>query len=174
MPAADPRALLQRQLGLEWRFARDFIFGRIDDELALWSPVADPCTARRTDDGWVADWPDEDGESPTIATIAWILWHIEWWWTDTLSRVGGGDPLPPEQHLWSGGTDQIEALKRQWDDVLATDDLDRRISWVLPEPQPLWVIAAWLNFELAKNLSEINQLKMLRAALGRRASASKA
>ena len=170
MPAADSRALLQRQLGLEWRFARDFILGRIDDELALWSPVADPCTVRRTDDGWAADWPDEDGDTPAIATIAWILWHIEWWWADTLSRVGGGDPLPPAQHLWSGGTDQIEALKRQWDDVLASDDLDRRISWVLPEPQPLCMIASWLNFELAKNLSEINQLKMLRAALGRRES----
>lgn len=70
--------------------------------------------------------------------------------------------MAPAEHRWSGGTDLIVQLKREWDEVLATDDLGRQVQWVMPEPQPLGVIAGWVNFELAKNLSEINQLRMLR------------
>jgi hypothetical protein len=30
----------------------------------------------------------------------------------------------------------------------------------MPNPCPLWFVADWVNFELTKNLAEINQLKI--------------
>lgn len=47
--------------------------------------------------------------------------------------------------------------------VLPSADLDRPLEWHLPDPQPFWFVAAWVNFELTKNLSEINHLKLLHA-----------
>lgn len=166
MTDLDVRTVLQRQLAIEWSFASDFIVGQIDEEAALWSPGAvRSYTVHRTSDGWSADWPDEENDPPMAATMGWLLWHIEWWWSDTLVLVNGHGRLAPQEHKWSGGTDEIVRLKAQWDRVLATEDFDRRVQWAMPEPQPLGLVAAWLNFELAKNLSEINQLKMLRAAM---------
>lgn len=146
-----------------WRFAEEFVLPEIDEELALWEGSSNVCTVRQQADGWVADWPDEDAQPIPEVTIAWLLWHIEWWWTDTLSRVTGQPPLAPDTHRWSGGTAGIHAVKQRWDQVLATADLDAPIEWLMPEPQPLWFVASWVNVELTKNLAEINRVKVSRA-----------
>ncbi|WP_114905894.1 hypothetical protein [Ornithinimicrobium murale] len=93
-------------------------------------------------------------------TIAWLLWHIEWWWNDTISRVNGLPPIAPQDHHWTGGTSGIVAAKEEWDHLLSTADLDRSVDWLMSEPQPLWFIASWVTVELTKNLAEINQLKI--------------
>jgi hypothetical protein len=159
----DPRrALLQRQLEIMWRFATDFVVDQIDPDLALWEPSANVCTVHRGDAGWYADWPDEDNGPLPDATIAWLLWHIEWWWTDTIARISGRPSVSPSEHSWSGGTAGIVTAKQAWDKVLAEVDLDALVGWHMPEPQPVWFIAAWVNVELTKNLAEINQLKVMR------------
>ncbi len=162
-----PRTLLRQQLDLVWTFAEHVVIGQVDEELALWEPSAHVATVHRTPDGWHADWPDDENPPIPNPTVGWILWHIEWWWTSTLGCVEGRPPLAPEEHRWSGGTDRVAVLKRAWDAVLETDDLDRPVTWLMPEPQPLGVIAAWVNFELTKNISEISQLKLFHANLGR-------
>ncbi|MFX0537884.1 DinB family protein [Ornithinimicrobium sp. Y1847] len=156
----DRRVLLQNQLDIMWRFAEQFVLDDVTDELALWEPSMNVCTVRQADGRWMADWPDEDNPPLPDVTIGWLLWHIEWWWTDTISRVEGDGPISPEEHVWSGGTAGVAAAKRRWDQVLAAPDLDldRAVSWLLPEPQPLWRVAAWVNVEFTKNLAEINQL----------------
>ena len=156
------RALLQRQLAIMWQFAADFVIDKIDEELALWEPSTNVCTVHRGPDGWSADWPDEDNGHLPDATIAWLLWHIEWWWADTVERVAGRPGVSPSDHEWSGGTAGLVTAKLAWDDVLAAADLDALVDWHMPEPQPLWFIAGWVNVELTKNLAEINQLKTLR------------
>lgn len=122
------RALLQRQLNIMWRFAEEFVLGEIDEGLTLWEPSANVCTVHAREDGWVADWPDEDNLPLPEATIAWLLWHIEWWWGDTISRVNGGPSIAPEDHHWTGGTTGIAAAKEQWDELLATADLDTEVD----------------------------------------------
>lgn len=159
----DRRALLTRQLDIAWRFAEAFVIDQVDEDLALWEPSGNACTVRRTEQGWVADWPDEENPPIPDVTIAWVLWHIEWWWTDAAALVEGRPKTPPEEHRWSGGTDGILATKAAWDRVLETTDLDQSVSGLMPEPQPLWFVAGWVNFELTKNLAEINHLKLLHA-----------
>lgn len=134
---------------------------------SVWKPTPTSPTVHDTADGWIADWIDEsDTPAPLApATIGWLLWHIEWWWTTTLAQVGNQPVTDPTDFLWSSGTDRIVELKAKWDEVLATRSMDEPISWVMPEPQPLGRVAGWLNFELAKNLAEINQTMMLHATL---------
>ena len=161
----DTRAALQRQLDIAWNFATDFILDQIDHDLALWKPAPDSVTVHPTGSGWVADWPSEDGtESLPPATIGWSLWHIEWGWTNTLATVNREAQISASDFRWSGGTQHLAGLKRRWDRVLATDDLERLNQWVMPAPRPLSYIAGLVNFELTKNLAEINQLKMLHAS----------
>lgn len=162
-PIDDRRSLLQRQLGIMWRFAQEFVIDHVDEELALWEPSGHVCTVHPTAAGWVADWPDEETRPIANPTIGWLLWHIEWWWGDTIARVRGREPLAATGHRWSGGTGGIVAAKREWDDVLAGADLDAPVQWLAPEPQPLWFVASWVNVELTKNLAEINLIKTLQA-----------
>ena len=55
--------------------------------------------------------------------------------------------------------------KHAWDRLLAEADLDMLVEWHMPQPQPVWFVASWVNVELTKNLAEINQLKALRLNL---------
>ncbi len=84
-----------------------------------------------------------------------------------MDRVAGRPGLSPSDHEWSGGTAGLVAAKLAWDDLLSSADLDALVDWHMPEPQPLWFIAGWVNVELTKNLAEINQLKTLRVSLRR-------
>ena len=163
-PRTDARTALRDQLAIEWSYANDYIIGQISPELAAWKPCHSSVTVHETPNGWTADWIDEDNDTvPAPPTICWLLWHIEWWWTNTLAQVNNEPMSDPADFLGSGSTRRIMELKAQWDDVLATRDLDEPIDWVMPTPQPLGRVAGWVNFELAKNLSEIGQLKMLHA-----------
>ena len=156
------RVLLRRQLDIMWRFATDFIIDQIDLELALWEPSTHVCTVHQTGDGWSADWPDEDKGPLPDATIAWLLWHIEWWWTDTIAMVNGQPGVSPSAYRWSGGAGGLVAAKQAWDQIVSDADLDALVAWHMAEPQSVWFIASWVNVELTKNLAEINQLKGLR------------
>lgn len=155
--------LLEKQLDMIWGFAKSFIVDQVDLSTALWEPSDNVCTVHRSDCGWVADWPDEETGKLPDATIAWLLWHIEWWLNDTVALVSGQARLPAAKHVWSGSTSGIVLAKATWDKVLVEIDLDTDIDWHTPNAQPLWAVAGWVNFELSKNLAEINQLQILHA-----------
>ncbi len=125
---SDPtRTLLARQPGIPWSFAESFILGRIDRDVALWEPDTNVVTVRQSAAGWVADWPDEENRPLPTATVAWLLWHIEWWWTNAAKAVEGQPLIPRGQAGWSGGTEGIVEAKRHWDELLATQDLSSEV-----------------------------------------------
>lgn len=161
----DPRrTLLQDQLDISWGFAQEHVLPRLDDDdVLLWEPSAHVCTVRRVDGRWRADWPDETREPLPEPTVGWLLWHIEWWWEQTLRSVDGLAPVPPEEHAWSGGTAGVLAAKQGWDRVLAEAHLDRTVRGLMPQPRPLAGVAAWVTVELTKNLAEIHQLLVRRS-----------
>lgn len=122
------RELLQRQLEIGWGFAQAFVVGQVDEELALWERSPHICTVRRRGGRWVADWPDEENPPLPDVSIAWLLWHIEWWWEQTIRSVEGAEPRAPQEHEWSGSTSGIVTAKRVWDGILAGADLERERS----------------------------------------------
>lgn len=159
MPLSVRETLID-QLDLVWGFATRYVVDGIDGDLALWEPSGNVVTVRREEDGWVADWPDEEHPPLPDATIGWLLWHIEWWWGNAAAAADGRQPRPPDQARWSGSTDGLRAAHARWRSVLTTGDLETLVTGLMPEPRPLWFVASWVNFELTKNLAEINQLKL--------------
>jgi hypothetical protein len=57
----------------------------------------------------------------------------------------------------------VLAAHERWVDILNTHDLEALVTEAMPDPRPFAFLAAWVNFELTKNLAEINQLEILHA-----------
>lgn len=158
------RDALLWQWSLAWSFADDFIIGQIDNDLATWQPAPSSWTVHPTPGGWRADWADDEEDGiPAPASAGWILWHIQWWLSNTIAAVRGDAQIQPTEFIVKTGTDNLVRLHHQWEEILLSENLDQPVKRVLPEAQPLATVAAWVNAELWKNLAEIGQLKMLYA-----------
>lgn len=143
-----------------WSFARQFVLDAVDEDLALWTPSDNVVTVHRVGGSWVADWPDEEQPPLPDATIGWLLWHIEFWWTNAAAAAEGLPTRAPDEVAWSGSTSGLTAAHDRWLEILVTHDLDALVAGLMPSPRTLSFVAAWVNFELTKNLAEINQLRI--------------
>ncbi|MFQ5555856.1 MAG: DinB family protein [Acidimicrobiia bacterium] len=59
--------------------SRDQLLSRVTglgDAEYLWEPAPNCWTVRPGDDGFLADFPDDDPDPSPLTTIAWRLWHI--------------------------------------------------------------------------------------------------
>lgn len=149
---------LLKQLDLVWLFADQHVLPRIDDAALYWEPSSNCVSVRRIDGRFVADQPDENTDVLPETTVAWLLWHIEWWWSDTISVCRGEAAVGPDAYEWSGSVDRIRALRTEWVEILEKTDVEKTIVGLMPEETPLRDVAGWVNFELTKNVSEISQL----------------
>ncbi|MQS35036.1 DinB family protein [Streptomyces katsurahamanus] len=170
--------LLVRQLDVVWSL---FEYHRpaLDDDACLWEPAPGAWTVRQDAEGrWVADWEVPEPEPVPTTSIGWLTWHIGYWWTTTLGHCFRDGAPEREEIVWPGSAEAAVAwlvsLKEQWraellalgDEELDSTERTRGLPW--GEGQKLVDIAAWLNFELAKNVSEIGLTLHLRGALGDR------
>ncbi len=166
--------VLRRQFDLTWA-----LFGyhleRLRPEDILWEPPATHCwTVRRAPDGsWVPDWADTEPDPVPVPTIGWLGWHIGWWWDAAVEHANGRDPRPRTEVTWSGDPyrviEWLRELRSAWLVVLEgfTDaDLDApaRFPWQDDPGRTVADTVAWVNAELMKNVAEIGQLRLLRAA----------
>lgn len=149
---------LRTQLDLILLFADEHVLPRIDGAVVHRAPSANCVDVRRVDGVLVADMPDESASPLPETTIAWLLWHIEWWWSNTLAVCRDGSAVGPDAYEWSGSVERIGTLADEWRDILASTDLAKPIVGLMPDDTPLWEVAGWVNFELAKNVAEIGQL----------------
>ncbi|MEU5841583.1 DinB family protein [Rhodococcus sp. NPDC047139] len=149
---------LLKQLDLIWLFAEQHVLPRIDTTSLHWEPSPNCVAVREIAGRFVADWPDENTDVFPETTVAWLLWHIEWWWSNTIAVCRGGNAVGPDVYEWSGTVGGIGELRVQWVDILETTELEKTIVGLMPDEAPLWEIAGWVNFELTKNVSEISQL----------------
>ncbi|MEU0458247.1 DinB family protein [Streptomyces sp. NPDC006129] len=165
--------LLRAQFELVWSLF-EYHLERLEPEDFLWEPGPYTWTVRRSADGTcVPDWADTEPDPVPVPTIAWVSWHIGWWWGVTLDHARGLPPRDRTEVAWPGeGTPTVEwlrDLRTQWLAVLdgLTDTaLDAPARFPVPDDPAYTVahMAAWVNTELTKNVSEIGQLRMLRAA----------
>ncbi|MEO3978586.1 DinB family protein [Streptomyces sp. CAU 1734] len=172
---SERAALLVWQLDAVWSL---FEHHRpaLDDDACYWEPVPGASWTVRRDAGgrWAADWQVPEPEPVPVTTIAWTGWHIGYWWTTTLGHCFGDGAPDRTEIRWPGGADAaarwLEELKDRWRDELLglgdaeLDSTERTASLPWGEGLRLVDIAAWVNFELAKNVSEIGQLLHLRGA----------
>lgn len=176
----DRADLLIHQLDIAWALF-EYHLADLDDEAFLWEP-AEPCwTVHQTvGDRWTADWADTEPDPVPAVTIAWVSWHIGYWWTTTLGHCFGEGAPAREDISWPGsaaGTVAwLRGLKDEWRTRLAgltdadLDSTDRTASLPWGGDQTLAAVAAWLNVELTKNVAEIGLLHGLRRLSGARAA----
>lgn len=144
----------------------------LEETEALWAFSPESLQVRRQDDEWCTDWPESESYDIGPSSIAWIMWHIIYWWTTALDYNFGNGTLKKEDILWPGSVEEakakIELLHDEWvsklNELSDTDYQSRQHSkWPFTD-RAFVDIALWLNGELMKNVSEIGCGRFLYAA----------
>ena len=155
------RDLLRWQFDLNWALFEDHL-DRLTPDDFLWEPVGLVWTVR---DGG-PDWADTEPDPVPVPTIAWVTWHIGWWWSVAIDHAHGRPPRDRTEITLPGPAETVawlRALRDEWVAVVGTLDLTAPSTFPWPD-KTVGHMVAWLNAELMKNVAEIGQLRMLRAA----------
>lgn len=166
------RDYLLRQFEIACKLTNYHLDGLSTDE-CLWRPAQQGLHVYQTPDGqWRADWPDQEGYDLGPPSIAWLTWHIGFWWSMALDYSFGDGRLVREAVMWPGNAgavrEWIGRLQGQWREVveqLSDDDL--RTTWRTRWPfrdRPFGDVIAWVNLELTKNAAEIGYARFLYAS----------
>ncbi len=166
---------LLRQFDTAWKLASLHLDGLTTEE-CLWRPAAQGLHVRQQADGsWRADWPDREDYDLGPPSIAWLTWHVGFWWSMLLDHTFGGGQLGHEDVAWPGGADAVRAwlgqLQVEWREVLAQLGADalsstERTRWPYRD-RPFGDVVAWANIELTKNAAEIGYARFLYAVRDR-------
>ncbi|HET6734828.1 DinB family protein [Mycobacterium sp.] len=161
------------QFDLAWALADLHLSALVDDDF-MWEPAPLCWTVRPDADGvWRPDWADYEPDPLPVPTIGWLTWHIDWWWSVTIDHLTGATPRDRTDVTWPGSgaaaVARLRELSASWREVLANaDDLGAPSSfpWSADAGRTVAHTVLWVNIELTKNISEIGQLRLLRAARG--------
>ncbi|WP_326691876.1 MULTISPECIES: DinB family protein [unclassified Streptomyces] len=162
------------QFDLTWSLF-EYHLERLEPEDFLWEPAPLCWTLRRDgeDGAWVPDFAETEPDPVPVPTVAWLSWHIGWWWGVALDHARGRTPRERAEVVWPGpgeaGVEWLRGLRAEW--TAALEELGEE-EWqataAFPQQNdPEYTVAhmvAWVNAELMKNVAEIGQLRMLRAA----------
>src|SRR6185503_1462619 len=109
---------LIRQFETAWKLTCYHLDGLSTGE-CLWRPAERGLHVHRTSDGaWRADWPDHEGYDLGPPSIAWLTWHVGFWWSTVLDHSFGDGTLSRDQVTWPGTADGVRewlgGLERRW------------------------------------------------------------
>ncbi|MCK1796659.1 DinB family protein [Streptomyces sp. XM4193] len=165
--------MLRWQFELTWSLF-EYHLELLEPEDFLWAPTVNRWTVHRTeDDSWVPDFAEAEPDPVPLPTVAWVSWHIGWWWGVAADHVHGRTPRERTEVVWPGpGEPTVEWLRELRTDWL--DGLDGLTESALAATAPFpWQndprhtvghMVAWVNAELMKNVAEIGGLRMQRSA----------
>lgn len=169
--ADEARDYLLRQLDTAWKLA-SYHLESLDTDECLWRPAAQGLHVHQDPDGrWRADWPSHEGYDLGPPSIAWLTWHMGFWWAMALDHSFGDGTLTRESVSWPGTADgvrmEIGRLHGAWRTTLErlTDEELRspeHARWPF-QGRPFGDVVAWLNVELTKNAAEIGYARFLYA-----------
>jgi DinB family protein len=161
------------QFDLTWALADLHLSALADDDF-LWEPTSLCWTVRPDAAGvWRPDWADAEPDPIPVPTVGWLTWHIDWWWSVAVDHLTGATPRDRTDVTWPGNgpaaVARLRELARRWRELLegmTADDLARpsALPWGADSGRTVAQTVLWANVELTKNISEIGQLRLLRAA----------
>ncbi|WP_208085429.1 DinB family protein [Brevibacterium atlanticum] len=163
------RRLLQRQFEIAWGLL-DYHLERMNDEDLHWRVAPVVWDIHRAGNEWVPDFAETEPDPVPVPTVAWVTWHIDWWWSTAHAHLTKTPPPTRDQIGWPGAAeavkDRLRGLRREWATALSgCADLDQASAY--PWPIELGYSAAdmcaWVNVELTKNAAELGQTLMIRA-----------
>jgi hypothetical protein len=167
--AEEARDYFIRQFDTAWKLAAFHLDGLTTAE-CVWRPAPNgPHVKQLSDGSWKADWPDNEAYDAGPPSIAWITWHIGFWWSMVIDHSFGRGTLTREDVVWLGDADQLRkwlvGLRDMWRaelDNITDEELrsTRRTKWPYTN-RPFGDVVAWLNIELAKNAAEIGFARFL-------------
>lgn len=165
------RELLLRQFDTAWKLAALHLDGLTTEE-CLWRPASRGLHVRLVDDGrWRADWPESEAYDIGPPSIAWITWHIGYWWSMVLDHSFGTRTLSRETIDWPGSAGAVRAslggLRDTWRanlELVGEDELrlPERTTWPFVD-RPFADVVSWASIELTKNAAEIGYARFLYA-----------
>lgn len=168
--AGTAAGYLIRQLGTAWKLASYHLNGLTTEE-CLWLPSRRGLTVHQGASGWQADWPDRETYDIGPPSIAWLTWHMGFWWSMVLNHSFGDGSLARESIRWPGSAvavrDRLGQLEQEWRGHLERlDDAELasagRSRWPFAD-RPFGDIVAWANLELTKNAAELGYARFLYA-----------
>jgi hypothetical protein len=158
------------QFDTAWALA-DLHLSALVEEDFLWEPAPLCWTVRPDAAGlWRPDWADAEPDPIPAPTIGWLTWHIDWWWSTAIDHVIRSTPRDRTDVTWpgtgAGATAGLRELAARWRELLVTTDLAAPSSfpWGEEAGRSVAHTALWVNVELTKNIAEIGQLRLIRAA----------
>lgn len=168
------RSTLHFQFQMAWQLLDMHLTG-LEDEEFHWRPGSKGLHVHHDNGIWRADWPESENYDLGPPSVAWLTWHITYWWSMALDHSFGSGTLAREEILSSGGIQEtrgrINGLQSEWNrEVSALTDEEflssERTRWPFAE-RPFHELAAWLNVELMKNAAEIGYCRFLYAVRDR-------
>lgn len=161
--------VLRRQHELAWKLAWFHIEGLATAE-CLWRTGPDALHVQECADGtWVGVWPEHERYEQGPPSIAWLLWHMAYWWTRVQAASFDDGGFDVEDFRCPASADgvraRLSALHERWQGALreiSDSDLcsTRRARWPY-ENRPFADVVAWVNVELSKNAAEIGYGRFL-------------
>lgn len=137
--------------------------GGLTTEECLWRPARNGLHVTQGR----ADWPERESYDIGPPSIAWVTWHIDFWWSMVLDHSFGAGTLTRNDILWPGSADAVRTRlashARRWREALAGDlSSTEHTRWPFRD-RPFADVAAWVNVELTKNAAEIGYARFLHA-----------
>lgn len=170
-PTGSIRDALNFQLQISWQLL-DIHLTDLKDEEYHWRPAARGLHVSNESGIWRADWPESEAYDIGPANIAWLTWHIMYWWSMALDHSFGNGTLSREDVSCPGNIKEtretITHLRSKWDAEVAKLSDDELLSseqtrWPFKD-MPFHKLAGWLNLELMKNAAEIGYCRFLYAS----------
>jgi hypothetical protein len=169
-PVDGIRDILDGQLNVAWKLLDLHLTGLTDEE-CLWRPAARGLHVLNDSGTWRAEWPETEAYATGPPSIAWLTWHIGFWWSTVLNHSFGDRTLRREDITWPGAAEAtrewLTRLHDEWVAALAAlPDHElrsaERTRWPFAD-KPFYQLAAWLNLELMKNAAEVGYCRFLYA-----------
>lgn len=166
------RDTLARQLAMAWQLTTYHLEGLTTEE-CLRRPAERGLHVDRLADGtWRAQWPEHEGYDLGPSSIAWMTWHLGFWWSMALDHNFGPRILSREEISWPGDAESVKTwivgLHTRWEGILARQtehDLSSSAGVCWPfEGRPRADLFAWANTELTKCAAEIGYARFTLAA----------
>ena len=165
---------LIRQFDTAWKLTTFHLNGLTTEE-CLWRPARHGLHVHQdSGGGWRADWPTHEGYDLGPPSIAWLTWHLGFWWSMVLDHSLRDGMLTRENITWpgtAGGVSEwLGGLQAEWRvavEQLTDQDLRsaQRTRWPFHD-RPFGDVVAWVNVELTKNAAEIGYARFLHAVGG--------
>lgn len=146
----------------------DYHLSTLNQEEYLWRSPNCGLYIQEIDGKWYANFPENETYDIGTPSIAWILWHITFWWEMVLNHSFGDGTLTKEQINVYKDVEAVKlniySLVERWEKILnrlTEEELysKRYSKFPFNNEVEFHKVASWLNLELMKNASEIGYVR---------------